>query len=137
MRMKQKCVFPSFLARGWSELKMARIPNYGKAIIDPVKLKDYVLSDTHPTGRFKAALFQQMGYTGKNWGQFAGDIRIQHLALDAELGEKTKYGQKYIITGDLTGPSGKVMKLKSIWIILTGEELPRFITIYPKGEYEA
>jgi len=75
----------------------------------------------------------------KNWGQFAEDIRTQHLALDAELGGKTKYGQKYIITGDITGPSGKVMKLKSIWIILTGEELPRLITIYrgyPREENE-
>ncbi len=69
--------------------------------------------------------------------QFEEDIRTQHLALDAELGEKTKYGQKYIITGDIKGPNGKVMKLKSIWIILAGEELPRFITIYPEEKYEA
>jgi hypothetical protein len=109
---------------------MARIPNYERAIIDPAKLQDYVLSHAHPIGRFKAVLFRQMGYTERNWEQFAGDIRIQHLALDAELGEKTKYGQKYIITGDIRGPSGKVMKLKSIWIILKGEDLPRLITIY-------
>jgi hypothetical protein len=119
---------------------MARIPNYEKAIIDPMKLQNYVLSDTHPIGRFKAALFQQMGYTPGNWEQFAQDIHTQHLALDAESGGKTKYGQKYIITGDIKGLSGKVMKLKSIWIILTGEDLPRFITIYPAysgEEYEA
>ncbi len=116
---------------------MARIPNYEKAIIEPVKLKYYVLSDTHPIGRFKAVLFQQMGYTRENWEQFAEDIRTQHLTLDAEIGGRTKYGQKYIITGDINGASGRVMKLKSIWIILTGEELPRFITVYPGEEYEA
>ncbi len=119
---------------------MTRIPNYEKAIIDAAKLKDYVLSDSHPIGRFKAVLFQQMGYGQENWEQLAKDICVQHLLLDAELGEKTKYGQKYIITGDVKGPSGEVMKLKSIWIILTGEELPRFITIYPSYtgvEYEA
>jgi len=116
---------------------MAQIPNYEKAIIEPVKLQDYVLSDAHPIGRFKATLFRQMGYTRENWEQFAEDIHTQHLPLDAELGEKTKYGQKYIITGDIMGPSGKAIKLKSIWIILTGEELPRFITIYPGEEYEA
>ena len=84
---------------------MTQIPNYERAIIDSVKLKDYVLSDTHPIGRFKAALFQQMGYTGKNWGQFAGDIRIQHLSLDAELEEKTKYGGKYIMSSQQLGDS--------------------------------
>ncbi len=77
---------------------MARIPNYEKAIIEPVKLQDYVLSDTHPIGRFKAAVFRQMGYTRRNWEQLTEDIRTQHLPLNAELGEKTKYGQKYIIS---------------------------------------
>jgi len=115
---------------------MARIPNYEKAIIDPVKLQDYVLSDAHPIGRFKAAIFRQMGYTRKSWERFAEDIHTQHLALDAELGEKTKYGQKYIITGGIKGPSGKVIKLKSIWIILKGEDLPRLITIYRGEENE-
>ncbi|PJB50723.1 MAG: hypothetical protein CO103_01730 [Chloroflexi bacterium CG_4_9_14_3_um_filter_45_9] len=115
---------------------MAQIPNYDRAITDPVKLKDYVLCDTHPIGRFKAALFQQMGYGQENWEQFTEDIRTQHLSLDAKLGEKTKYGQKYIIVGDIKGPNGKVKRLKSIWIILVGEDFPRFITIYPEEEYE-
>ena len=79
-------------------MEMARIPNYEKAIIEPVKLQDYVLSDTHPIGRFKAAVFRQMGYTRRNWEQLTEDIRTQHLPLNAELGEKTKYGQKYIIS---------------------------------------
>lgn len=98
LKGSKQWVFLNFLARGWKELKMARIPNYDKAIIDPVKLKDYVLSDIHPIGRFKAVLLQQMGYTRKGWEQFAGDIRIEHLALDAELVEKTKYGQKYMMS---------------------------------------
>jgi hypothetical protein len=61
---------------------MAQIPNYERAVIDTVKLQDYVLSNSHPIGRFKAALFQQMGYTEGNWEQFAEDIRTQHLTLD-------------------------------------------------------
>ena len=122
---------------GECELEMAGIPNYERAIIEPAKLKDYVLSNTHPIGRFKASLFQQMGYTERNWEQFAEDIRRQHLALEAELGEKTKYGQKYIITGNFKGLGGKAMKLKSSWIILTGEDFPRFVTIYPEEEHEA
>ena len=112
---------------------MARIPNYERAVIEPRKLKDYILSATHPGGRFKAALFRQMGYTQKNRGQLVEDIRKQHLVLDAELAEKTKYGQKYIITGNIEGPNGKIMRLKSVWIILEGADFPRFITIYLGG----
>jgi len=77
-----------------------------------------------------------MGYGQENWEQLAKDIITQHLTLNAELGEKTKYGQKYMIAGDIKGPSGRVIRLKSIWIILTGEDFARFITIYPEEEYE-
>ena|SRR3972149_3549119 len=113
---------------------MAKLPNYGKAFIDPVKIRDYILSSLHPVGRFKAALFKMMGYTPEDWELFAEDIRKYHLPLDAEPIEKTKYGQKYIITGAITGPNGKIVILRSIWIIMEGEEAPRFITIYPEGE---
>lgn len=108
---------------------MARVPNYEKAIIDPVKLKDYVLSDTHPIGRFKATSLQQMGYGQENWEQFAEDIRTQHLALDASLGERTVYGQKYIITGDVKGPSGIVWYSNEAEIYLDHSNRRRTSTI--------
>ncbi len=112
---------------------MAKLPDHEKAFIDPVKIRDYILSPLHPVGRFKAALFRMMGYAPENWGQFAEDIRKYHLQLDAEPVEKTKYGQKYAITGEIKGPNGKIVMLKSIWIILEGDNKSRFITIYPEG----
>lgn len=116
---------------------MAKLPNYEKAFIDPIKIRDYILSTSHPIGRFKAALFQRMGYNKNNWKQLVSDIKQYHLHLEAELVEKTKYGQKYKITGLIQGPNGKRIMLKSIWIILKGENRPRFITIYPEGgKYE-
>lgn len=62
------------------------------------------------------------------------DIKLYHLPLDAKPVEKTKYGQKYEIRGSIRGPNGRIFTLRSIWIILDGEEVPRFITIYPEGE---
>lgn len=112
---------------------MAQIPNYEKAFIDPAKIKKYILSSLHPIGRFKAALFQRMGYTEENWEQLIYDIRQYHLPLEAKPVEKTKYGQKYEINGLIRGPNGKIVMLRSIWIILKGEDIPRFITIYPEG----
>jgi|SRR3989344_21251 len=112
---------------------MAKLPNYEKAFIDPAKIKDYILSPSHPVGRFKMALFQKIGYTDKNWGQLINDIRRYHLPIDAELIEKTEYGRKYAIKGKIQGPNGKTVLFKSIWIILEDEDMPRFITIYPEG----
>jgi hypothetical protein len=112
---------------------MARLPNYEKAFIEPAKIRDYILSPIHPIGRFKAVLFQGMGYTQENWERLIDDIRLYHLALDAEPIEKSKYGQKYAISGLIKGPNGKIAMFKSIWIILEGKDIPRFITIYPEG----
>jgi len=39
-----------------------------------------------------------MGYTWKEWEQLEEDIPTQHHALDVEFGEKTKHGQKYIMS---------------------------------------
>ncbi len=49
---------------------MARLPNAEKAIIEPGKLQDYILSSAHPVGRFKAAFFQKLGYSVRNWEAF-------------------------------------------------------------------
>jgi hypothetical protein len=39
-----------------------RLPGGERVIIDPEKLREYVLSRVHPVGRFKAAFFAALGY---------------------------------------------------------------------------
>jgi hypothetical protein len=108
-----------------------QLPNADLAIIEPSKLHDYLLSPLHPLGRFKAAFFISLGYSPERWQELDRDIREQHLILDAEPGETTKYGQKYLIQGPLRGPGGTIVQLVSVWIIQGGEETPRFVTAYP------
>ena len=60
----------------------------------------------------------------------AGDLI---LSYDAEEVEKTRYGRKYIVEGSFTGPSGRVIQVVTIWIILKGDSVPRFVTAYPGG----
>jgi hypothetical protein len=36
-----------------------RLPNAEKAVIERRKLTEYLLSETHPTGRFKAQFFKK------------------------------------------------------------------------------
>jgi len=37
------------------------LPNAERAVVDPVKVRDYLLSAVHPIGRFKARFFVAMG----------------------------------------------------------------------------
>ncbi|HET7673949.1 MAG TPA: hypothetical protein VFL54_00355 [Gammaproteobacteria bacterium] len=39
-----------------------KLPNAGAAVILPEKVRDYLLSPTHPIGRYKAAFFRSQGY---------------------------------------------------------------------------
>lgn len=43
-----------------------RLPNGARAEIDERKLTDYLLSMTHPIGRFKAKFFQSVGFEASN-----------------------------------------------------------------------
>ncbi len=108
-----------------------QLPSADLAIIEPSKLQDYLLSPFHPLGRFKAAFFASLGYSHERWQELDRDIREQHLIMDAELGEITKYGRKYLIRGPLRTPEGTIVQLVSVWIIRGGEEAPRFVTAYP------
>jgi hypothetical protein len=111
-----------------------RLPSIEYAVIDPAKLRDYLLSPTHPVGRFKAVFFSSLGYTQENWRQLDTDLRQQHLTKDARVREETEYGKKYEIRGEIRGPAGKTAEVVSVWILLVDENVPRFITAYPGGD---
>jgi hypothetical protein len=108
-----------------------RLPNAEHAVIDPAKLQNYLLSKSHPVGRFKATFFARLGYSAENWAQLEADIRGQHLTRDATLSETTRYGRKYEIRARLRGPSGMTADLVSVWILPPGDDIPRFVTGYP------
>jgi len=91
-----------------------RIPNTDRAIIDPVKLHGYLLSRSHPIGRFKAAFFGALGYSSEEWRQLEADLRDQHLPQDVTLEEQTPYGQKYSIRAPLIRPSGSSVAVVSV-----------------------
>jgi hypothetical protein len=118
-------------ARGGKGEFTLRLPESEKAVIDAEKLRGYLLSPSHPVGRFKAAFFSSLGYTQENWRRFEADLRQQHLTQEAVLRQETSYGRKYEICGRMRGPAGKTSEVISIWIILAGEKVPRFVTAYP------
>jgi len=109
-----------------------KLQNFRRAIIPQEKLLDYLLSPTHPVGQFEARFFRELGYTNDNWEQLESDLR-EILRNDAALKEKTKYGQKYEVSGTLKGPL-KTANIITVWIILSNEKLPRFITVLPRDK---
>jgi hypothetical protein len=110
------------------------LPNAERALIDPAKLHDYLLSSSHPIGRFKARFFAGLGFVALDWQLLDEAFRTQHLTQPAVLIETTEYGRKYRIRAILKGPNARSALVESIWIIRIGEIAPRLVTAYPGVE---
>jgi hypothetical protein len=108
-----------------------KLPNSESAIIPPEKIRDYLLSPSHPVGRYKAAFLRSHGYGLDGWEILEKDIRSL-LPVDARLLETTEFGKKYKISGNITGPNGRMFGMTTIWIILRCEYIPRQVTAYPE-----
>jgi hypothetical protein len=96
-------------------------------------LREYLLSATHPIGRFKARFFNALGFTPDRWEELAQALRIQHLTQDGQPSGRTDQGQKYTIRAILNGPTGQSALVVSVWFIPAGGDVPRFVTAY-RGE---
>ncbi len=108
-----------------------KIPGAERGVIEAAKLRDYLLSPSHPVGRFKAAFFVALGYSPEAWQTLAADLRSHAIENDARASDVNAYGQKYEVHGSLRGPTGRAATIVSVWIVLNGEDLPRFVTASP------
>ena len=108
-----------------------RLPGVENAVVDPKKIRGYLLSATHPLGRFKASFFLALGYASSNWDVLVADLRALAERQEADLSDRNDYGQKYIVRGILRGPSGQAAEVVMVWIILAGEAVPRLVHRLP------
>src|SRR5262249_48103247 len=83
------------------------LPNPERAIVAPSKLRDYLLSASHPIGRFKATVFTALGYSQEDWETLRDDLLRIARSGSAVLCEFGTFGQKFEVGGILVGPSGR------------------------------
>lgn len=63
-------------------------------------------------------------------------ILAQATLSQLEAIEPNAYGQRYQAIISITGPSGSVRHVRTIWIVLTGETTARFVTAVPRRRKE-
>ena len=76
-----------------------------RAVVEERKVRRYLLSRTHPVGRFKAAELARAGFAEPDWRALTTQLRRLAVRGAAIHGEATAYGQKYLVSGTL-GRSG-------------------------------
>jgi hypothetical protein len=80
----------------------------------------------------KFRFLQLAGYDSSRPEQLIHDIRVQVLASDAVTTELTEHGQFYEISCPLTGPNGRILHIRTIWMKEHLSGHTKFITLIPE-----
>ena len=107
------------------------IPNAHLAEIPDAKLRDYLLSTTHPVGRFKAYVFLGLGFSPTD----IEPLRVELLRIARDSEDTTSvvsaHGTKFIVRGILSTPTGRQAPVVTVWMLRHGRPAGRFVTAYP------
>jgi hypothetical protein len=108
-----------------------RLPDGENVRIEDQKVRGYLLSRTHPVGRFKARVFASAGFTDRTPDAFVSELR--RLAWSGEVSETedTPFGRKYTVVGMLAGPVG-VVEVVTVWLEEPGRAGVRLVTVQPR-----
>ena len=110
------------------------LPNAENACVPLSKITRYLLSETHSVGRAKARFFRALGFNERH-----PELLQEALLEVAREGLvrgilETPYGSKYVVDGQLRTPKGELVWIRTIWIVEAGQDQPRLVTAYPRGE---
>lgn len=111
-----------------------KLPNIEQAILPEEKFTTYLLDETHQEGRGKALFFQRFGFSVAEWNVLALALINHARAHDIVKAEKTKFGTRYVVEGELDTPVERKPAVRVVWFVRTGEAVPRLTTAYPLEE---
>ena len=108
-----------------------KLPNATDVRIDERKVRDYLLSPSHPIGRSHALVFAALGFDQRSAAAFISEIR--RIAASSEIAgsEKTSFGDKFLVPGELTGPAGS-RAVVTLWLREYGHKRVRLVTVRPR-----
>ena len=107
------------------------LPNREKAFIPAAKLSDYLLSTSHSVGGSKARFFREFGFKEANASSLEAGLLSIARTEEVFMVTPSPFGVKYTVDGTLITPTGITVNVRTVWIIETGENVPRFVTAHP------
>lgn len=108
-----------------------KLKNSAQADIPLDKLHMYLLSETHPIGKSKAKYFQAAGFNKENVHLLKEGLLSLIRSEDIKDEIRTPHGVKYVVDGMLKTLEGRFLRVRTVWIVDKGGEMPRFVTAYP------
>jgi hypothetical protein len=110
---------------------VVHLPNPERVVVDEAKVRDYLLSLSHPVGRFKAVFFWALGFSADDWRSLSEALLTIGRSGEADEGQASPFGQKFEIRATLTGPSGRQATIVTVWMVSNGRDFAHFVTAFP------
>jgi hypothetical protein len=110
-----------------------KLPFNKVAIIDRKKTACYLLDYTHPVGGSKAKYFGRIGFSISNVGLFEKELYkiVQNNEITGKRPSGDNSGICYAIIGKIEAPNGKRYKIRTVWYISNGSQIPSLVTADP------
>jgi hypothetical protein len=109
------------------EIDSMQIPT--ESFIARSKITDYLL--VWQSRGDKSRFLALAGYDASQPDQLIHDIRTQVLPCEAVPIETTEHGQYYEISCPMTGPNGRTLDIRAIWMTEHLSGKTKFITLIP------
>lgn len=108
------------------------LQNANSAIVDIKKLEGYCLNTSHPRGKHKAKVFKSVLGLTMNDAKFLS-IKLKEIVsiTNALFLSEDDFGKRYFIDFNMVYGKKKAF-IRSIWIVKSDEDFPRFVTCYIK-----
>ena len=108
-----------------------KLPRSDKLVVEREKIVDYLLSFVHRYGASKARFFAEFGFRAEEWARLAEALREHGRTCELVREVETGFGPRYVVEGELTTPSGRRPRVRTIWQHDKGAVAPRLISAYP------
>lgn len=109
---------------------MAQVPNAKGAIVEIRKLADYCLDPAHPRGRHKARVFRDALGLTQNDASWLRDALLDGVRqFEAAELDRDGFGIRWRVDVAVAR-HGKRGVVRTIWIVRSGEQAPRFVTCW-------
>ncbi len=108
-----------------------KLPNSLRATVSRTKVLGYLLDDSHPRGKSKAAFFRRHGFDPADPRLL--EHELMRLAQENEVlfCTETEFGVRYVIDGWVLSPAAARAEIRTVWFVDHGKETPRFVTAHP------
>jgi hypothetical protein len=113
-----------------SYFRTVKLPNPDRAIVDVLKLTNYVLDPIHPRGKHKARVFNAaFGIVKQDAEWLRGLLLRAARDEDAVSISNDEFGDRYRIDFVAVGVD-RDATIRSSWIVRRGETFARFVSCY-------